>query len=58
MIIKSYSDIVFIGYGAGVNRAVETEKLAKDDYSIVDLRFVKPLDEQLLKELVLYLRVN
>ena len=45
------SDIVFIGYGAGVNRAVETEKLAKDDYSIIDLRFVKPLDKELLIDL-------
>ena len=42
---------LFIGYGAGVNRACETEALHKDDIAIVDLRFVKPLDKELLREL-------
>ena len=45
------SDIAFIGYGAGVGRAIATEKLCDDSYTIVDLRFVKPLDSELLKEL-------
>ncbi len=45
------SNKLFIGYGAGVNRAYETEKLHNEDISIVDLRFVKPLDEKLLEEL-------
>jgi len=45
------SKIALLGYGAGVGRAVETEKLHKDDLTIVDLRFVKPLDEDLLKNL-------
>jgi len=45
------SDIVFIGYGAGVSRAIDTEKLCDDEYTIVDLRFIKPLDKKLLKEL-------
>ncbi len=45
------SNKLFIGYGAGVNRACETEKLHDEDITIVDLRFVKPLDENLLKEL-------
>ncbi len=42
---------LFIGYGAGVNRAIETEKLHNEDCAILDLRFVKPLDEEKLKEL-------
>ena len=42
---------LLIGYGAGVNRAIQTEKLHKDDIAILDLRFVKPLDEKLLSEL-------
>jgi len=42
---------LFIGYGAGVSRAIETEKLHKDDIAILDLRFVKPLDEETLIEL-------
>jgi 1-deoxy-D-xylulose-5-phosphate synthase len=45
------SDILFIGYGNGVGRAYETAKLMDKEVSILDLRFVKPLDEEMLKEL-------
>ncbi|RXJ91225.1 1-deoxy-D-xylulose-5-phosphate synthase [Arcobacter sp. CECT 8983] len=45
------SNKLFIGYGAGVSRACQTEKLHEEDIAILDLRFVKPLDETLLKEL-------
>ena len=45
------SEIVFIGYGAGVSRAIATEKLCEKEITIVDLRFVKPLDTELLKAL-------
>ena len=45
------SNKLFIGYGAGVSRAIETEKLHNEDSTVVDLRFVKPLDKELLKEL-------
>lgn len=45
------SDIAFIGYGAGVSRAYDTSSLIDEDITLVDLRFVKPLDEQLLKDL-------
>jgi 1-deoxy-D-xylulose-5-phosphate synthase len=45
------SDKVFIGYGAGVSRACETEKLIEEDITIVDLRFVKPLDIELLTDI-------
>ena len=38
----------FIGYGAGVSRAIKTDKLDTQTNTIVDLRFVKPLDEELL----------
>jgi len=48
---QTNSNKLFIGYGAGVSRAIQTETLHSDDISIVDLRFVKPLDENLLKEL-------
>lgn len=48
---QTTSEIAFIGYGAGVSRAIATEKLHNEEFTIVDLRFVKPLDEQLLKEL-------
>jgi len=48
---QTKNDIVFIGYGAGVSRAIATERLCGNEYTIVDLRFVKPLDTELLKEL-------
>jgi 1-deoxy-D-xylulose-5-phosphate synthase len=48
---QTNSDIAFIGYGAGVSRAIATERLHEKDITIVDLRFVKPLDKELLKEL-------
>ena len=42
---------LFIGYGAGVARAYQTAQLFTEDIALLDLRFVKPLDKQLLKEL-------
>ncbi len=42
---------LFIGYGAGVSRAIETEALHEEDISILDLRFVKPIDVDILVEL-------
>ncbi len=51
MLIEKESDILFIGYGNGVGRAYETMKLLDFDISLLDLRFVKPLDENMLKSL-------
>jgi len=50
---ESESDILFIGYGNGVGRAIETAKLLpkETDPAILDLKFVKPLDENMLKKL-------
>lgn len=45
------SNILFIGYGNGVGRAYQTAQYMKEDVSILDLRFVKPLDEEMLKDL-------
>jgi 1-deoxy-D-xylulose-5-phosphate synthase len=42
---------LFIGYGAGVSRAIDTEALHKDDIAILDLRFIKPIDKDILVEL-------
>lgn len=42
---------LFIGYGAAVGRACKTEALHEDDIAILDLRFVKPLDKETLKDL-------
>jgi len=46
-------DKLLIGYGAGVARAIQTEKLHDEEMSILDLRFVKPLDTALLKSLAI-----
>jgi len=45
------SDILFIGYGNGVGRAYETAEILDSKVSILDLRFVKPLDTNMLKDL-------
>ena len=45
------SEILFIGYGNGVGRAYETSLLLDEKVNILDLRFVKPLDAQMLREL-------
>ncbi len=51
--IKEGRDILFIGYGNGVGRAVKTAELIDTTPTILDLRFVKPLDKERLKELSL-----
>jgi len=52
-LIKDGKDALFIGYGNGVGRAIETaNRLDMDlDIAILDLRFVKPLDTKMLKGL-------
>ena len=47
-LIKDGGEILFIGYGNGVGRAIETTKHLDIEASILDLRFVKPLDEEML----------
>ncbi len=48
---EAKSEILFIGYGNGVGRAYETMKLLDMDVALLDLRFVKPLDEAMLQKL-------
>jgi 1-deoxy-D-xylulose-5-phosphate synthase len=52
-LISDGKDMLFIGYGNGVGRAMETaSRLELDfDIAVLDLRFVKPLDEDMLKKL-------
>jgi len=49
--IQEGEEILFIGYGNGVGRALEVSELMDETVSILDLRFVKPLDEDKLLEL-------
>ena len=51
LLLSNTSDILFIGYGNGVGRAYETSLHVEQDVSILDLRFVKPLDTEMLKDL-------
>jgi 1-deoxy-D-xylulose-5-phosphate synthase len=45
------SDVLLIGYGNGVGRAAQTAKLLDVPASILDLRFVKPLDKDMLRHM-------
>ncbi|OQX50162.1 MAG: 1-deoxy-D-xylulose-5-phosphate synthase [Epsilonproteobacteria bacterium 4484_20] len=45
------TDILFIGYGNGVGRAQQTADHLDVRPGILDLRFVKPLDEEMLAKL-------
>ena len=51
MLHSNSSDILFIGYGNGVGRAYQTAELLELEVNILDLRFVKPLDEEMLRKL-------
>ena len=51
-VLQEGKEILFVGYGNGVGRAIQTAGLLKEiEPAILDLRFVKPLDEVLLKKL-------
>ena len=45
---EAKSDILFIGYGNGVGRAYQTSLELDEEVAILDLRFVKPLDTEML----------
>jgi 1-deoxy-D-xylulose-5-phosphate synthase len=48
LLISNSSDVLFIGYGNGVGRAAQTIEFMDEKPSLLDLRFVKPLDAQML----------
>ena len=50
---ESKNKILFIGYGNGVGKALKTSKLLpkETEPAILDLKFVKPLDGNMLKKL-------
>lgn len=53
LLIANESDRLFIGYGNGVGRAAQTSALMEDKPSLLDLRFVKPLDTEMLREMAI-----
>ncbi|WP_457602896.1 1-deoxy-D-xylulose-5-phosphate synthase [Nitratifractor sp.] len=51
-LLREGEEILFVGYGNGVGRALRTAEALKDlRPAILDLRFVKPLDRDLLRRL-------
>jgi len=50
-VLKEGKDIMFIGYGNGVGRAEQVAELIEANPTILDLRFVKPLDKKALSSL-------
>ena len=51
MLVNNNSNISLIGYGNGVGKAYEVSLLLKKKVNIIDIKFVKPIDEEFLKEL-------
>jgi 1-deoxy-D-xylulose-5-phosphate synthase len=51
VLLQEGDEILFIGYGNGVGRAEQTAVLLETNIAILDLRFVKPLDEKMLVNL-------
>jgi 1-deoxy-D-xylulose-5-phosphate synthase len=49
LLIDNESNMLFLGYGNGVGRAAQTIEFMSEKPSLLDLRFVKPLDTQMLK---------
>lgn len=49
LLVESGSDILFVGYGNGVGRAAQTMAYMEEKPSLLDLRFVKPLDDEMLR---------
>jgi len=51
VLLNEGEEILFIGYGNGVGRAIKTAELIGKTPAVLDLRFVKPLDKAMLGEL-------
>ena len=51
VLLQEGEEILFIGYGNGVGRAQKVAELLETKVAILDLRFVKPLDEKMLVKL-------
>ena len=48
VLLNEGEEILFIGYGNGVGRAQKVAELVEATPAVLDLRFVKPLDEEIL----------
>ncbi|MDD5160429.1 MAG: 1-deoxy-D-xylulose-5-phosphate synthase [Sulfuricurvum sp.] len=53
LLISNTTDLLFIGYGNGVGRAAQTMECMEEKPSLLDLRFVKPLDTEMLRNMAM-----
>ena len=51
LLAASDGDVLLVGYGNGVGRAARTRVLLGFDTALLDLRFVKPLDTEMLRRM-------
>jgi 1-deoxy-D-xylulose-5-phosphate synthase len=51
LLLSNNSNRLFIGYGNGVGRAAQTIAYMEEEPSLLDLRFVKPLDTDILRQM-------
>jgi 1-deoxy-D-xylulose-5-phosphate synthase len=51
LLVANKSDVLFIGYGNGVGRAAQSMEFMSEQPSLLDLRFVKPLDSEMLRRM-------
>lgn len=51
VLLQEGEEILFIGYGNGVGRALKVAELIQERPAVLDLRFVKPLDTAMLTTL-------
>jgi len=51
LLIEADSDVLLVGYGNGVGRAAQTRELLGFDAALLDLRFAKPLDAEMLRQM-------
>ncbi len=51
LLATSQSDMLFIGYGNGVGRAAQSMEFMEEKPALLDLRFVKPLDAEMLQKM-------
>lgn len=51
LLVENGSNDLFIGYGNGVGRAAQSVEFMSQKPSLLDLRFVKPLDDEMLRRM-------
>ena len=50
-VLREGSDVALVGYGTGVEKALEAAEILGDEITVVDARFAKPIDAGLMAQL-------